>query len=157
VRNYKWGDKVNIYLYNNNSEINVVNKNITNETSLTGYLRDNSDIRNPVIRINSDESITTFNYCYIPSFNRYYFITDINVIRTGIWSMSLKCDVLMSFKDDILNSYAIINHTTENQISRYMQSDIYKTLVKDFTDIITFPSGLLETGEYILITAGGNS
>lgn len=145
-----------IRLYNNTSEQNAINKNITNETVLTGSLRNDSNIKNPVILINST-SIITQNYAYIPEFHRYYYINEITSIRSGILSISLLCDVLMSFKDDILSCNAVINHTTLTGTNRYLQSEIYKTMVKDFTDIIPFPNGLLETGEYILITAGGNS
>lgn len=148
---------MDIYFYNNNSEKNVINKNIVNESVYTGSLRESIDIKNPTIRITSNENIHSYNYCYIPSFNRYYYITNISIYRTGVYEISLKCDVLMSFKNDILESYAIISQTTDTKITRYMQSDIYKVLTKNFTDIITFPNGLLETGEYILITAGGNS
>lgn len=144
-------------LYNNTSEKNTINKSLINEISLEGNLRGQCTIKNPVIDIVSNGNAPTYNYAFIPEFNRYYFIDNITSVRTGLWSISMTCDVLMSFKTDILNSYAIINHTQENEITQYMSSDIWKTLVKDKTDIINFPNGLLETGEYILITAGGNS
>lgn len=145
-----------ISLFNNTSERNAINKNLINEIIITGTLRDESNIHNPVMIINRP-SIIGFNYAYIPDFYRYYYIEDITSVRTGLWRLTLKCDVLMSFKSAILNSYAIIDHTKSTQISEYMQSNIWRNTVKDFTEIINFPSGLLETGEYILITAGGNS
>lgn len=148
---------MNIYFYNNNSENNVLNKSLSNEYLLTGFLRDSSDIRNPTIKVNTNDNIIGYNYCYIPKFNRYYFITDITIVRTGIYDITLKCDVLMSFRNEILESYAIINSTTTDKTNKYLSSDIYKSLVKDFTSVIQFPSGLLDSGEYILITAGGNS
>lgn len=144
-------------LYNNTTEKNAITKTLTNELSLEGKLRGECTIKNPVIDIASTVNIPSYNYAYIPEFDRYYFIDNISSIRNGIWSIAMTCDVLMSFRTSILNSYAIINHTQENEITQYMSSDIWKTLVKDKTDIINFPNGLLETGEYILITAGGNS
>ncbi len=146
-----------VKLYNNNSETNVLYKNLTNEIVYTGTLRDSANIYNPSILVSTSEMLSDYNYCYIPQFNRYYYINDIDIYRNGVWILNLKCDVLMSFKDDIIQCYAIVNHTTENNVTNYMSSDIWKTLVKDKTDIINFPSGLLESGEYILITAGGNS
>ena len=145
-----------IHLYNNTSERNAITKTLTNEISVSGSLREESNIHNPVIMINAP-SIIGFNYAYIPDFYRYYYVNDITSVRVGLWRLTLICDVLMSFKNAILNSYAIIDHTQTTQITEYMQSDIWKTTVKDFTEIINFPSGLLDTGEYILITAGGNS
>ena len=144
-----------IHLFNNTSERNAITKTLTNEITISGSLREESNIHNPVIMINAP-SIIGFNYAYIPDFYRYYYVNDITSVRTGLWRLTLICDVLMSFKSAILNSYAIIDHTQTTQITEYMQSDIWKTTVKDFTEIINFPSGLLDTGEYILITAGGN-
>lgn len=145
-----------ITLYKNNSERNCVNKILTNPRILNGTLRQETSIKTPVITIAGDADTPFFNYAYIEEFLRYYFITDIKSIRNGVWEVSFLCDVLMSFKNDILNSFAIIDHTTEHDTSDYLTSDIWTTLVKDKTDIINFSgSSLLDSGEYILITAGG--
>ena len=144
-----------IHLFNNTSERNAITKTLTNEITISGSLREESNIHNPVIMINAP-SVIGFNYAYIPDFYRYYYVNDITSVRMELWRLTLICDVLMSFKSAILNSYAIVDHTQTTQINEYMQSNIWKTTVKDFTEIINFPSGLLDTGEYILITAGGN-
>lgn len=148
---------MDVKLYNNNSETNVLYKNLNNETVYSGTLRDSTNLYNPSILISTSQILSNFNYCYIPQFHRYYYINNMEIYRNGVWNLDLKCDVLMSFKNSIAECYAIVNHTTENNTTNYMSSDIWKTLVKDKTDIINFPHGLLETGEYILITAGGNS
>ena len=145
-----------IKFYNNTSEKNVLSKTLTNEIITTGWLREESDIHSPVVTIETS-NITNYNYAYIPEFGRYYFISEITSVRTGFWRVSMVCDVLMSFRTYILNSYGIIDHTQITDISEYMRSDIWQTLVKDKTDIINFPNGLLDSGEYILITAGGNA
>ena len=145
-----------IKLYKNNSERNVLNKNISDELVFHGVLRDSTSIKTPVIRFNGDGNIITRNYAYIPFFNRYYFITDIKSIRNEVWEISFLCDVLMSFKNDILNSNAVIDQTQEYDIYNYLSSDTFTASVKDKTDIINFSgSSLLSSGEYILITAGG--
>lgn len=145
-----------IKFYNNTSEKNVLSKTLTNEIITTGWLREESDIHSPVVTIETS-NITNYNYAYIPEFGRYYFISEITSVRTGFWRVSMVCDVLMSFRTYILNSYGIIDHTQTTDISEYMRSDIWQTLVKDKTDILNFPNGLLDSGEYILITAGGNA
>lgn len=145
-----------IKFYNNTSEKNVLSKTLTNENIATGWLREESDIHAPVVTIDT-VNISGYNYAYIPEFGRYYFISEITSVRTGFWRVSMVCDVLMSFRTYILNSYGIIDHTQTADISDYMRSDIWQTLVKDKTDIINFPNGLLTNGEYILITAGGNA
>ena len=145
-----------LVLYKNNSERNCVIKVLTNELTLNGSLRHETSVKTPVITIAGDNSIISYNYAFIVEFNRYYFITDIKAVRNGIWELSLLCDVLMSFKDDILTSYAVIDQTQEYDIYNYLSSDTFVTSVKDKTDIINFSgSSLLDSGEYILITAGG--
>lgn len=138
-----------------NSPHNKLDKDIFNSYTISGSLRNQSAISKPTIIIEISNP-TSYNYVYIPDFNRYYFIDDVVSIRNDIWELHLRCDVLMSFKSEILNSYAIIDHTQSTQTNEYMDSNIWKNTVKNFTDIINFSSGLLESGEYILITAGGN-
>lgn len=145
-----------ITLYKNNSERNCVTKTLSNPRALNGTLRQETSIKTPIITIAGDENTPFFNYAYIEDFARYYFITDIKSIRNGVWEISFLCDVLMSFKNDILNANAVIDQTQEYDIYNYLSSDTFTASVKDKTDIINFSgSSLLSSGEYILITAGG--
>lgn len=145
---------MNITLYVNHSEKNKIDKNLTNDFSLSGSLRDATNIVNPVILIEINE-ISNYNYCYISDFKRYYFITDITVIRTGLFAISLMVDVLESFKTDIKNLSVILLNTQNVGLNNYLPSQVFRNNVKSKTDIINFPSGLNNSGEFILITAGG--
>lgn len=61
-------------------------------------LKDASSIFYPIIKLNRGASTApTFNYCHIPDFNRYYYITEW-VWNLGIWEATLKCDVLATYK-----------------------------------------------------------
>lgn len=122
---------------------------------LTGSLRGSTSVKTPVINIEGT-NIPFYNYAYIDEFDRYYYITDVKSVRNNIWEVSFLCDVLMSFKNDILNAHALVDNSQDKKTTNYLASDIWSTLVKDKTDIINFSgSGLLDSGEYILITAGG--
>lgn len=96
-----------IYLYNCNDSNNTINKTLLNKEEKNILLKSNVDISHPIIRIKTNDVINK-NYCYIPDFGRYYFIHDITVINNNIQELKLVCDVLESFKDDILNSNSII-------------------------------------------------
>ena len=143
-----------ITLYNTTSEKNEINKSLSNGATFTGTLRDMTSVLSPEINIESGSNLSTYNYCHISDFGRYYFIKDIKSVRSGLWRVSLKVDVLMSFKVDILASQGVLKHT-ETFGELYLANNTWENLVKDKTDIITFSSGLLDSGEYILITAGG--
>ena len=146
-----------ISLFKTASENNRVVKVLTDEKQLSGELRNQTSVLNPTIRIESADNISCYNYCYISEFGRYYYITDIVSVRTNCWVVSLRCDVLMSYKDEIQSMNVILNNTQETGLSNYLASPNWVNLVKTKTDIKVFPSGLSEQGEFILITAGGDS
>ena len=127
-----------IILYNNYSENNKLDKSIVKIVELQGYLREQTSLINPQIliefhpeqfdgyvkednqvyvmyngvKITWDSFINKYvlsaNYAYIPEFNRYYFINDIISIRQNLWQISLSVDVLMSYKNQILETKAFV-------------------------------------------------
>lgn len=143
-----------IKLYYNSSENNVIGKTLNDKLELDGNLRDSSDITNPVIMITSNNKPNA-NYAYINDFNRFYFISEITAYRSNSFILKLKVDVLESYKEQIKNLKVVLSGTENVGKSMYLNSDIWRRNVKDKTDIITFPNGLSENGEFILITAGG--
>ena len=144
-----------ILFYKNNDELNKLNKTLSDALTLEGSLKQECSIEKPVIKIESTISINEYNYFYIPEFNRYYFRTGFDVIRNNVFRISGRTDVLMSFKESINNYDVILNHSEVKGAKDYAQSNVWQALVKTKTDIINFPSGLSENGEFILITAGG--
>ena len=146
-----------ITLYTNESEKNKLEKTITHSILLEGNLRDESSIINPIILISSNKEDIPYmyNYAYIPAFGRYYFITDIESVRTGIWRVSMHVDVLMSYKEQIKNLNVIINNSEQTGANNYLSGEQWITNVKNTTNIVNFPNGLNDNGEFILITAGG--
>lgn len=144
---------MNIVLMYNSNEKNKINKTLTTIDTLEGSLKEPSSIISPEITIQRSDP-TGFNYCYIPEFGRYYFVANITVIHSNIMKISLTVDVLESFKNEILAQTVIIEKNT-NQFDPYLMDPNRIRTVKTKTDILNFPSGLLESGEFILITAGG--
>ena len=140
-----------IYLYNNESPKNKISKSITLLATLTGKLRGETNVVSPVIRI-EQATFPLFNYAYIPDFSRYYYLRDVREIRSNMWDISLISDPLMSFN---INSVSGVVVEAQNGGSEYLEHRHFIRNVKSKTNILTFPNGLLDTGEYILITAGG--
>ena len=143
-----------IVLYKNYSENNKLDKLISDAYTINGVLRDNSSIITPEIEIGYNP--TGYNYCYISEFGRYYYINDIVFTNNGLYIIKCNCDVLMSYIDDIKESQVLLENTTITELDNYLHDNyVWRNKVKSFTDIINFTSGLSDTGEYILITAGG--
>lgn len=88
--------------YKNSAEPNRVDKTsyLQSLFTLEGTLRESCNIINPSILIEREEFINA-NYCYIPNFNRYYFIDKITSVRNNLWRIDLSVDVLMTYKEQI--------------------------------------------------------
>ena len=63
----------------------------------------------------------------------------------------------MSFQAEILNLDVTVSDASigDRESPTYMEGDVWQSTVKTKTDVISFPNGLLDSGEYILITSGG--
>lgn len=98
-----------VTLYKNNAETHRVDKSAYLETVtiLNCVLRDECSIVNPILLLEYNGEIN-FNYVYIPTFNRYYYVTEITHIRTGLIELALRCDVLMSNRVTIRQQQAVI-------------------------------------------------
>lgn len=98
----------NIVLYNFNKRPNSLKKPTAQTTGQTiqCVMKSVSSVITPIIEISDPKltnSIPLYNYAYIAAFNRYYFIEDVR-FDIGVWTLWLRCDVLATYQDDILNS-----------------------------------------------------
>lgn len=111
------GDVLDIILYSTNDGENILNKSLDEEYRFNIRLKNDTDIITPVITLNDkgEMNFNKCNYCYIEVLGRYYFIRSIENISNKIWKLDLECDVLQTYKDDILNSYA--------EVERVMKED----------------------------------
>lgn len=115
---------MNIKIGNFSSAKNSFPKAITWSLDLTGQLKNTSSIVNPTILVEATNP-SAYNYLYIPSFNRYYFIEDCVSVRTGLWEISCKCDVLQTYSSQIKGNSGIVlrqknmrsKYLTDNKIS----------------------------------------
>lgn len=91
-----------ITLYRNAAEKNRVYKDLylTNVRTVSGTLRGETDILTPTILFSMDAP-PDFNYAYIAEFERFYFCERPVSVRQGLWAVSMRVDVLMSYRDQI--------------------------------------------------------
>lgn len=140
-----------IKLYKTNDDNNKINKTLTNEVVYNIKLKADTNIASPTIILQTDEIITS-NYAYIDGFNRYYYIDDISVNANKLFTLRLVCDVLMSFKDDILNSYG--NITRQTNYNDYYNFD-YSSEVRKETNIYDSDIVFGDEKSMVLCTVGG--
>lgn len=74
-------------------------------------LREETSVVTPTFRMRLDyEGMATatelmqYNYAYCPEFKRYYFITNISSYTAVIFDIECICDVLATFREDILDT-----------------------------------------------------
>ena len=106
------GDFMKMYLYNVNDAENVINKNLVNGLEIDINLKASVDLVNPEIVLNGD--FRGYNYVHLPDLNRYYFIERFEQLNLKMVQLYLKCDVLESYKSDILNSVARFKRGIKN-------------------------------------------
>lgn len=95
-------------LYTQLSEKNAVFKVLQNGQTFQGNILEETSIINPVFLV-AGQSIYQFNYMYVESFHRYYFIDNITSVRNGLWRVECSVDVLMSFRSQISDLSCIVD------------------------------------------------
>lgn len=150
---------MNIELYKFSGENILLDKtdSLTDKFNLTGALQSDCSVLNPVIAINkTNPTYYRYNYMYIPEFARYYFITDFISIRDNLWEIHAHVDVLMSWKNWILNMRIIVNKSElPSSANLYLDDGTFIAESRKGIETKFFPTGLSENGTYILIAAGG--
>lgn len=137
-------------LYNTSDSPNVLNKTITKVRELDITFRQMVDESNPVIILHNT-NIVGCNYAYIPTFNRYYFISDISNYNNVLSRVTLTNDLLMTYQDTLLNSEVKITATGKpSYLSTSLPTTTQNTVRKTFSTV-TLPT----ENSIILTTVGG--
>lgn len=130
-------------------------KELTDGITLTGTLRGQSSVMSPSLQI-QDIAVIGYNYCYIPDFGRYYYINEINALRTNLFELSLGIDVLMTYASEIRGNYAIVDKVENFGVAfNYINDGSWINTNRTEQSVINFANGFNDNGEFILITAGG--
>ena len=146
-------------LFTCNAENERVDKTsfISNRFVMQGTLRDESSVIDPVIVIEkTNPAISNYNYMYIPEFGRWYYINDIVSVRNKIWEIHAHVDVLYTWGADIKNMEGIADKLEDYyDANMYYDDGSFIMDCRKDIQVKEFPNGLNETGQYILICAGG--
>lgn len=138
-------------LYKVTNQPNELTKTLNNAVVVNGSFRGEIDSIDVIVEIESNTY--DFNYVYIPSLNKYYFLQNIVHVNAKIIRMQLHCDVLMTYKTDILASYGlVIQGGTINPYYSSIDSDSRKTIRRT-----NFPYKFNDSGNFVLVTITNNS
>lgn len=144
-----------LILSTNNSRDNNSLKNLTPIATLTGDLRSQSSIIDPVIRVEYSNNLAPCNYMQIPEFGRAYFVKDIIAVRKNLWEIHAHCDVLSTASALGLNNCKAIVRRQENAWNLYLDDGVFKAYSNPRVVQKSFPSGFnVNNSSYILAVAG---
>ena len=142
----------NITFMNNQEELNKITKRPSSVTTLSGHLREETDIVNPVINIEYRGTLTNVNYMWIPEFHRYYFITKIESVRTGLWRVYGHCDVLKTYAEAILGTPCVVARN-EKQYNLMLNDSYFKVYANPRLQVVNFPNKF-SGYSYVLVMKG---
>jgi hypothetical protein len=144
-----------IKLQTNNSEPNRVTKDLTDLLTLTGELKQECSILDPVILIACDlASVTGCNYMTIPAFGRKYFVNNIRSVRNGLVEFSAHVDVLATYEVAIKTNSAIIRKQENSPYwNLYLNDGSFRVYQNPLVLTRPFPSGF-STQQFVLAVAG---
>lgn len=144
--------KIKTFVYD--GKPNKINKTLQENEEYTGVLNASFSVLNPVIRFRTRTPVF-FNYAYIESLKRYYFVSELQ--QDGdICTVSLQVDVLMTYKDKILNSTATLIKGEEVNKYSSTRENVYDLRPK--LKKLDFPNkGLFNDNDnIIMVTIKGN-
>ena len=140
-------------LYALNDGDNVINKTMTLKTTMEINLKRDVDIINPrlILIPNLPTGFTGINYAEIPELNRFYFVDSITNISATLWQLDLSCDVLETYKADILASKARLyrNLKAGDYFDTALESSHITTVAKYTSD-----KGISDSETIIMTTVG---
>lgn len=71
-------------------------------------LKEDCSMEEPVFRIGFANWNSAYNYIYVPSWSRYYFVVDVTVRIGRIWEVSCRLDAAGTYRADIRGTTAFI-------------------------------------------------
>lgn len=143
---------MDITFYNYTGEKNRLNKDLsTSENVVISNCAFNTEynIINPRVKIAGAVDMTAYNYCFAN--NLYYFVDSIEIHRNGFYILKMSLDVLMTYKDLILQQYGTIR---QSKTALYLNGN--NIPVSGHTKIKTyeFENNFNENGVYVLLSNG---
>lgn len=144
--------KIKTFIYD--GKPNKVNKTLQENEEYTGVLNSTVNVLTPVVRFRTHTPVT-FNYVYIDSLHRYYFVSELS--QDGdVCTVRLKVDVLMTYKDNILASSATL--TKGENVNKYVSNRSNVVDLRPNIRKLDFPNKELlnDTGSIIMVTIKGN-
>lgn len=138
---------------------NVLNKDLTSSNveslELQIVLKADTDVITPTILLtqSGDTDYSSYNYASIDVLKRLYFITQVERVNNRMVKLSLKCDVITTYKDDILASNARFLRGIKD--GDYVSGDLDVSVKREITTHVSNVTLVEGETDMVLSTLGG--
>ena len=141
-----------IKLFTNNSDNRVVNKTLTNETTLNGELKDILPLTDMLFTFDftSIAKYNLLNYALINGV--YYFVTDKTILNNNFIELKLHIDVLMSYKSKFINLECIVKRNEEKFNTYFHDNELSQLSYKPIQTKLFSNSNVFEGYSFLLTT-----
>lgn len=146
-----YSGSVTITFYNNSSDNNEVNKSISQTDEKTVIFKEDVDLIEPSIVINTDSDILGSNYMYM--LGRYYFIKNVDAMPGNLMRINAQVDPLMTYAAAIKSNQAILTRNS-NQTNTYIPDGKMKITAYTTVNTIKSTAGFSNTLKYYLLAVG---
>lgn len=154
-----------IQLGNTTSPQRKIYKNFTVGVTKTVQFLDTEDVCNPqvVLTYNANDTPTPvdrYNYAYIPQLHRYYWVEHISEVVGGMCTLTLRVDVLMTYKPAIDDTNLMIKRGSNGTVGMIPDNQLplmpYRDLmVIKFEEEPFFENDLTEQSPCFVLAVGG--
>lgn len=144
-----------VTLQTNSSPEIQLDKTIADVAALTGNLKAETSLIDPVILISGDlEDYAAVNYMTITEFGRSYFVRGIRSVRNNLVEITGHVDVLTTYKEQIRTNRGITSRQERNW-NLYLNDGSLRAYQNPYVTPHPFPSGFASARSFVLAVAGG--
>lgn len=144
---------ITVKLFKYDSPNFFINKTLIDVMTLTGTLKEETSVLDPVFEVETAEDLSLCNYVWINELHRYYYVTKIISVTERLWRLHCHVDVLMTWKPQILAHDAIISRQ-QNLWNLYLpDGETFKTEQGMMVVQKDFPYGFTTGESFVLLAA----
>lgn len=142
---------IDVIFYKFKGRSNEVSKTLGEGATMRGWLRNDFNVFQPTLNVRNKD-LMQYNYCYI--LGKYYFVDSV-ITSADTYNLQLTEDVLMTYKDNILQSVGVV--TKRANADKYISNRTNVYNVKPQKQKLSFSNGGLfnDEGSIIMITIKG--
>ncbi len=101
-----------IVLYKYRGIPQVINKTLSGGTRVSGVFRQPFDFKSPTLKLSTGyDAFRNNGINYVLIDGKYYYVLDWSIEESGAISLELHIDVLMTYKDDIMDMDVILSRS----------------------------------------------